>query len=426
MIKGKNILIVCYGFPPNPGVGGRRWAKFAKYLNRSGNNVNVVAAKNFFAEKSEWLNDINGITVEYLPVKYPKVIIKGPSCFFEKVQYRFWIYVLRLIYRGNYYDRSVFWKQQVQKNISDKILQNKIDTVIVSAGPFKLSYYVVQLKLKFPNIKFITDFRDLWTEDTEISSFSRLSKRRILIEKKFEKETILLSDVVLTVADTITNYFKHLERKKHVYTLLNGYDYDDFSTIKNNQNKIIKDDKIRFIFTGTLYINLSYILDPFFKAFSNICNSDIKLKNKLIIEFYGFFPKEYILYIDKYSIKENVKINGKVPLHVIYNKLQQADICLLFLNDCYRFALSTKFCEYISQNKKVLLCSNSGEAADFINLHNLGYSVTPENCLEQLQKVIDKIQQKDSNENSKNIETQNIINQFSLPYLTNKLISYIS
>lgn len=421
MIKGKNILIVCYGFPPNPGIGGRRWAKFSKYLSQSGYNVNVIAAKNIFSEKSDWLNDIKGISVEYLPVKYPKVLIKGPSSFVEKLQYRFWIYFLRLIYRGNYYDRSVFWKHQIQKSISKKISKEEVDTVIVTSGPFMLSYYVLKLKLKYPHVKFITDFRDSWTQDIEISSFAHLSNNRKLIEKDREQQTIFFSDMILTVADNISNYFRNLTNNKRVYTLPNGFDSDDFKHVKQDTISIKKDDKIRLIFTGTLYINLSYILEPFFKEINNICSNDIELRKRLIIEFYGTFPKEYLELINKFNINNNIKIHGKIPLYHIYNVIQTADLCLLFLNDCYRFALSTKFCEYISQNKKVLLLSHSGEAAEFINSYKLGFTITPENCQTELLKIINQFRNMNSNYTQKS-NVDNIVNQFSLPYLTNKLI----
>jgi hypothetical protein len=51
----KTILIICYGFPPFPGIGGRRWAKFSKYLSSYGFNINVIASKNPFKTENNTL-----------------------------------------------------------------------------------------------------------------------------------------------------------------------------------------------------------------------------------------------------------------------------------------------------------------------------------------------------------------------------------
>ncbi|MDI9339157.1 MAG: glycosyltransferase [Sediminibacterium sp.] len=420
-LKRKNVLIVCYGFPPNPGVAGRRWAKFAKYLKREGYGVSVVASENVHATTSDWLKDIEGISVEYLPVKYPKVFMKKANTFSDKLKYRFWLFLLQLIYRGNYYDRAIFWKCQIQRVLSRKIKQEKIDTVIVTSGPFILSYYVMRLKQKFPEISFICDYRDLWTEDKEITSFSRLNAKRVSSEKYYERKTILLADAVLTVADTMSEYFNNLCVNKPVYTLPNGFDLDDFRQVPDFE----KDDKIRLVFTGTLYINLSYIIEPFFKEVSNICRNDAELRERLRVEFYGTFPDEYKNLINKYAIHENVKVYGRVSLSETYTRIKSADLCLLFLNDTYRFAMSTKFCEYISQNKKIIVCANEGPTADFINRHQLGFNITPDNCSERLLNIINCYRH-GAPGNDNEAEGMDIIEQFSLPVLTRQLCDIIN
>jgi hypothetical protein len=83
-------------------------------------------------------------------------------------------------------------------------------------------------------VKFIVDFRDLWTGDSEITSFSSLSKKRILHEQFFERRTILQADVVLTVGEQMSRYFDSLAINKKVYTLPNGFDEDDINIYMDN------------------------------------------------------------------------------------------------------------------------------------------------------------------------------------------------
>ena len=418
--KKSNVLIICHGFPPNPGIAGRRWAKFAKYLNRSGHNVFVIASEKISDTSSDWNDDIKGIPVEYLPYKFPKVITLNRSGILSKLQYRFWLFILKLLNKGNFYDRSFFWKRQVNKKVSEYIETKNINTVIVTAGPFFLSYYVTLLKNKYPGVKFIVDFRDLWTGDSEITSFSTLSQKRIKREKFFERRTILQADVVLTVGEQMSSYFDGLAINKQVYTLPNGFDEDDF-----DQLVIEKDtdssDLIKLVFAGTLYINLDYILIPFFEALVKLKKENLGLFNRLRFEFYGTFPDSYKVLVNKYDLNEIISYNEKLPLKKIYSKIKNSTACLLFLNDVYNFALSTKFCEYISQNKKIIVVANKGQTSEFIISNQLGYWVSPNNSYQDLLNCLDNLQSASKDLSKSAFD----VSDYSVKKLTNKLIDII-
>jgi hypothetical protein len=415
-----NVLIVCHGFPPNPGVAGRRWAKFAKYLHKSGYNVQVIASEKITDSSSNWNNDIEGIPVEYLPYKFPKVITLNKSGVLNKLKYRFWLFVLKILNRGNFYDRSFFWKRQITKKISHYIETKNINTVIVTAGPFFLSYYVTLLKNKYPGVKFIVDFRDLWTGDSEITSFSTLSKKRILHEQFFERRTILQADVVLTVGEQMSTYFDSLAINKQVYTLPNGFDEDDFDQIEIEKDND-PSDLIKLVFAGTLYINLEYILIPFFEALVKLREENLNLFNKLRFEFYGTFPESYKVLVNKYNLNEIISYNEKLPLNKIYSKIKNAKACLLFLNDVYNFALSTKFCEYISQNKKIIVVSNKGQTSEFITSNQLGYWISPKDPYKDLLTCLGNLQTASPEQPKSTFD----VSFYSLNSLTKSLIEII-
>ena len=73
-MKSKRVIILCYGFPPNTGIGGRRWAKFAKYLAKKSWQVEVVCKKNTSAKISTWENDVaqENIRRHFIKSNYPK------------------------------------------------------------------------------------------------------------------------------------------------------------------------------------------------------------------------------------------------------------------------------------------------------------------------------------------------------------------
>ena len=84
------ILLLSYFFPPYPGIGGRRWAKFAKYFTRRGLRVHVISAENPFPEISAWQHDVDSnenIIQHPLPTGYPKILLSNPKNIFERAQY---------------------------------------------------------------------------------------------------------------------------------------------------------------------------------------------------------------------------------------------------------------------------------------------------------------------------------------------------
>ena len=89
-LSPKKILIVTHIFPPTPGIGGRRWAKFAKYLSKTGNEVSVISAENHSIEKSQWEKDVldSGIQVHRLPLLYPEILGTNPNSVFQKLHYK--------------------------------------------------------------------------------------------------------------------------------------------------------------------------------------------------------------------------------------------------------------------------------------------------------------------------------------------------
>ena len=58
-MPNKKTLLLCWDFPPNDGIGGRRWAKMAKWLLKSGHEIHVIKSKSKVGnQNSVWLSDV--------------------------------------------------------------------------------------------------------------------------------------------------------------------------------------------------------------------------------------------------------------------------------------------------------------------------------------------------------------------------------
>ncbi len=125
-------MIICYSFPPNPGVGGRRWAKFAKFLAKGNNKLSVVAQLNKENKTSEWLKDVESENIEklYLDQFYPKAYFTSPSSILQKVLYRLWLVFFYTFSKGSLYDKSFFWDRVIKSKIKKLIIEKNIRNVI--------------------------------------------------------------------------------------------------------------------------------------------------------------------------------------------------------------------------------------------------------------------------------------------------------
>lgn len=381
----EHILIISYTFPPYPGIGGRRWAKFAKYLQRRGYVVHVICSENPYEKNSEWTRDTEGIDIHRLPLKYPKSLILFPNDVLGKIRYRWDKWSVQLFSTGNYYDRALFWKKQLTLKAQELIGKHRIKNVIATGAPFHILSHTVNLKAIFPKLNVIIDFRDLWTRDLSISGLASMSSRRLEKEMEMERSTVTHADHVISVADEMTKYFRSVSGKDNCHTIVNGFDEDDFAFLTPFTRKDVQ--RIKFVYTGNLYNDIDYVFLPFCHALGKLKTERSDLYAQVQFDFYGTYPKVYLDMVNDKNL-DVIHFHSSIPLNQVLQKINEADYGLLFLNNTYSFSLSTKFCEYLALKKKIVLFSSEGQASDFICNHHLGYWIDPENTYEDLVNTI--------------------------------------
>ena len=418
----KNILLVSYTFPPFPGIGGRRWAKFAKELSKRNFEVYVIAAKNPFKILSPWVNDVerSNIHITYLPLKYPSSLIQTPPDLWTKINYKVGLFYVKLFSKGNYYDRAVLWKKQVLREASKLIEKNQIKNVIVSGAPFHLIHHVLELKNNYPFLKVIADFRDPWTTNHAYMGFSELSEVRKNDERMMEKNVVNNADLVVSVSEEMTNYFRLLEGKNadKFITIPNGFDSEDYKDSSLSVKK--SDDKIRFLLTGTLYKNTETVFDAFINALLVLREKQPTIYHKLEFNFYGEAPAEYKIKVKNRNL-EIIDFNHSVPLKEVYQKISETNFCMLFLQDHLNYSFSTKFYEYLAQKKKIVVFSKSGFTSEFVTKNKLGYWVSPENTYDDILEVVKKHESGEAD-----AVTDFDINNYSVSHLTDELVFHLN
>ena len=132
------------------------------------------------------------------------------------------------------------------------------------------------MKKKFPNIKWIPDYRDQWNTYGDRESKSKISKIFGIIEKRLEKKwTSNCSFFITTSPKWLENIEKFI--KNNGVFIANGYDG------KLEQKKISNKNKnLKILYAGTLYQNQK--IEMFCKAISEV---NMKHNNAVEIEFIG-------------------------------------------------------------------------------------------------------------------------------------------
>ena len=404
----KKILIISYTFPPSNKIGGRRWVKFAKYFVKDGLDVQVITSKNI--PENGWMKDLEYIksNIHEISFKYPFYLGINPKSLGQKIMYRLHLIWSKINTNLNYYDKAVHGESELIK-CAISYINKGYNNIIVTVAPFHLATHISKIVSKYPECNFIVDYRDPWIDNKTSYGYDLLSESRKLNEQKAEEKVVNSFNHVVTVSSKITNDLKerYFNIDTDFHTIPNGYDTDDIS---NSLVSLNKDDKIRLVFSGTLYKESEKYFNLLLRWLSDIKSHNIELFNKIVVNIYGFSN------ITDTSL-ENVYFNGLVSNAQINNEIQKSDGCLLFLTDDINYSFSTKFCEYISYEKPIIVFSNEGYTSKYIEANKIGHSLSFKNNFNDFIQILNSIK-----DNKLNYYSSFSKDSFDLTYLSRKYL----
>jgi len=114
----------------------------------------------------------------------------------------------------------------------------QIDTIYSSFAPYADHYVAYKLKKKYPQLRWIADFRDLQIEPIYDNVVLKSWQRRV------ERKTLVLADKVITVSESYADQLKIYDRPTQ--SIMRGVD------IREPQ---VKYDKFTISYTGSLYFD---------------------------------------------------------------------------------------------------------------------------------------------------------------------------
>ena len=178
------------------------------------------------------------------------------------------------------------------------------------------------LKKAMPNLKWIADFRDPWSELDLLNEFqlNNYSRKK---HKDLEREVLQTADVTLTVSETWVKDLKRLGGNR-VELITNGYDADDFELKPKTNDKFIIGH----------YGLLNHLRNPknLWKSLNSLCEENTEFNNKLEIHLSGNIDGEVLAEIKSFPyLKAKVKQLGYLSHAEVLAEYNEASVLLLLL-----------------------------------------------------------------------------------------------
>jgi len=423
MSSKKKVLIITYYWPPSGGSGVQRWLKFSKYLR----DFNIEPVIYTVDNPSYPIKDTSleseiplGLEVLKQPIFEPNSFLsifgnnkKKESAGFlnpnPTLLGRFFQYV-----RANYFipDARKFWIKPSVKFLSNYLKNNEIDVVITTGPPHSMHIIGLALRDKF-KIKWISDFRDPWTE---IDYFQQLplTKKANKKHHQLEQEVLEKSDMVIVVGETMKKKF--LKHNHNIEVLTNGFDsYENSLTIELDSN---------FSITHVGLMNADRNPTILWEVLYEISSENIDFKNNLRIKFIGKIDDTVIQDIQVFNTNNIVRI----PYldHDEVRKYQaSSQVLLLSINHVpsAKGIITGKIFEYLQAKRPILgIGPEDGDAAAILKKTNAGNIVGFNNKVE-LKAAVLKLY-KDFKEEKLFVKSINI-EQFHRKNITRQLAQVI-
>ncbi len=413
----KKVLIITYYWPPSGGAGVQRWLKFAKYLPDFNWEPIVLTVDDKLAsypQKDEsLLSEAQNITTFrtktfelyslYTSLKKNKEIPYGG---FSNEQEPNIIQKAARFVRGNFFipDPRKGWNKYAIAKAKELIKENNIEVIITSSPPHSTQLIGLNLKKQFPNIKWIADLRDPWTDIYFYNKFypSKLARS---IDSKFEQQVVENSNITISVSPSIQRTMQNRYPKSEIKVLTNGFDHADFADeLINNKNK-----NRELVYTGTL--TTDYPLQEII-ALS-------KSNTELRFRFIGSHPREFREMVEQEGITDKFTFQKSIPHSEIIAEMINAGILLLLIPKVPQNEgiLTGKLFEYIGAKSPILAIGpENGDVEGIITETNSGLYYSYENS-----KNISKL----DIENLYKVKTNNKSEEFSRKNITKKLVDLI-
>lgn len=358
----KKILIITYYWPPAGGPGVQRWLKFAKYLPEYGWDPVIYTPENpsYPLTDESLMKDVpEGIEIVktkiWEPYQLAEKLNKSNKKFkagqFDVGKNQSWKSRLSIWVRGNFFipDARVFWVKPSVKFLEKYLKENKIDVVVTSGPPHSLHLIGLNLKKQLPDLKWIADFRDPWTEISYYKHL-KLTGRSDKKHQKLESEVFKNADITLATSYTDAENFR--KNGANAVCITNGFDETDARAKSSDTSAT--EEKFTLSYIGVL----EQLRNPenLWQALNDLLETNPEFATNFMLKFAGRIDDKILHALENSALKSHISNLGYLSHNKAVEEMEKSSLLIItnFPNDTSKGIIPGKIFEYLATGKQII------------------------------------------------------------------------
>lgn len=373
MENSKKVLIVTYYWPPAGGPGVQRWLKFAKYLPDFGWEPIIYTPENpSYPLVDETLQkevpkDLKVIKTKiWEPYRIAEIFSKSNQKFkggqFDVGRNQSFLAKLSIFIRGNFFipDARKFWVKPSIKFLKKYLTENHIETIVTTGPPHSLHLIGLGLKKELPNLKWMADFRDPWTEISYYKHL-KLTSRSDKKHRQLEKSVFETADVTLATSYTDAGNFR--KKGANAFCITNGFDKNfelpNRTIVKNDIDKsplLQTNDSGKFTLSYVGVLEQLRNPENLWTALKELCEKHPDFAKDFELKFVGRVDDKILNEIKLSILKDNIRNLGYLPHDESVKEMENSALLLItnFPNENSKGIIPGKLFEYLATGNKII------------------------------------------------------------------------
>jgi len=376
----RRVLLISYDFPPRGATGVFRITKFARYLPQFGWQPVVLTAAGAGVVRDDALlaelpPDLEVIRVPdpLTPLRRARSAPRPPatgSATQQQARGSTLAALRQTVRRFVVPDPQIVWLPRAVQAASARLRRGDIAAVLTTSPPHSMQLAGLWLKRRFPDVPWIMDMRDLWSDSGTIDD-ARVFK----LNWACERACLHAADRIVVVTPTMQQRMQHEfgVPPGHIVTITNGFDRNDIAAAPPPANAAL-----HIVYTGTITSTRTASVRGLFAALERLAQEGVG-SDTVVVRCYGLFDPLVHQWAAPLIARGMVELHPFVPHAAAIEATAAADVLLLVISDDLegRIAVPNKLYEYLAVGRALLALAPPGDVPRLIRTLGVGVAVAP-------------------------------------------------